>query len=66
MTREEFAPTNVHRSRPSDWPYLGAVLSGYPRVNPFEDDYWPWFWKHYHAVRGPGIEKRVLPPREMK
>jgi len=51
---------------PSDWPYLGGVIPGYPRLNPFDDEYWPWFWKHYYAVREPGIEKRVLPPREME
>ena len=51
---------------PGDWPYLGAVVPGYPRLEPFGEDYWPWFWKHYYSVREPGIEKRVLPPREME
>ena len=51
---------------PADWPYLGAIIPGYPRVQPLDPDYWPWFWKHYYAVREPGIEKRVLPPREME
>jgi REP element-mobilizing transposase RayT len=51
---------------PPDWPYLGAVVPGYPRLNPFDDDYWPWFWKHYYTVREPDIEKRILPPREME
>jgi REP element-mobilizing transposase RayT len=51
---------------PEAWPYLGAVIPGCPRVNPFDAGYWPWFWKHYSAVREPGVEKRVLPPREME
>ena len=51
---------------PRDWPYLGAVVPGYAQSNPFDDDYWPWFWKCYYAEREPGIEKRVLPPREME
>ena len=51
---------------PGDWPYLGAVVPGYPRLNPFDGDYWPWLWKHYYAVREAAIEKRVLPPREME
>jgi len=51
---------------PGDWPYSGAVLPGYPRANVFDRDYWPWFWKLYYAAREPGIEKRVLPPREME
>jgi len=52
--------------KPADWPYLGAVIPGYPRVNPFDPDYWAWFWRHYYAVREPGIEKRVLPARQME
>ena len=52
--------------KPSEWPYLGAVIPGYPRLNPFDDDYWPWFWKYYFDAREPGIEKRTLPPREME
>ncbi len=51
---------------PGDWPYLGAVIPGYAGLNPFDPDYWPWFWKRYYAAREPGIEKRVLPPREME
>jgi len=51
---------------PAAWPYLGAVIPGYPRVNPFAADYWPWFWKHYFGAREPGIGQRVLPPREME
>ena len=52
--------------KPSDWPYLGAVIPGYPHANPFDHDYWPWFWERYSAMREPGIEKRTLPPREME
>lgn len=52
--------------KPSDWPYLGAAIPGYPRLDVFADDYWLWFWKHYFAMREPGIEKRILPPREME
>jgi len=41
--------------KPGDWPYLGAVIPGYPRANPFDAGYWPWFWPHYFAVREPGL-----------
>jgi REP element-mobilizing transposase RayT len=51
---------------PGDWPYLGAVVAGYPRLNPLDGDFWPWFWKHYWTARESGIERRVLPPREME
>ena len=49
-----------------EWPYAGAVIPGYPDVNPSEADYWPWFWKHYLAVREEGINQRALPPRQME
>src|ERR1035441_5532352 len=51
---------------PEDWPYLGAVVPGYPQLNPFDGDYWPGFWKHYYAAREAGVEKLMLPPREME
>jgi REP element-mobilizing transposase RayT len=53
-------------TRPDSWRYLGAVVPGYPRLNVFEGGFWLWFWKHYFASREPGIEKRVLPPRQME
>ena len=53
-------------ARPDAWPYSGAVVAGYPDVNPHESDFWPWFWKTYFAAREPGLEKRILPPREME
>lgn len=52
--------------RPADWPYSGAVVPGYPRADPFDTDYWRWFWERYAQMREPGIEQRVLPPREME
>jgi putative transposase len=53
-------------SRPEEWAFAGAVVPGYPRAVPFESDYWPWFWKLYFGSREKGIEKRILPPREME
>ena len=51
---------------PEAWPFHGAVILGYPRANPFDAAYWPWFWQHYFTVRESGIEKRLLLPREME
>jgi putative transposase len=48
-----------------DWPYSGALIPGYPKVNPFELGYWEWMWKRYAHLLEPGIQNRVLPPREM-
>jgi putative transposase len=33
------------------WPYGGAIVPGYPTLHPLEDDFWPLFWKLYHATR---------------
>ena len=53
-------------ARAEDWAYGGAVIPGYPKANPHEVEYWPWFWKQHALLREPGLEKRVLPPREME
>ena len=38
---------------PRDWPYLGAILPGYPFLHPLAEDFWPLFWKLYQAQRDP-------------
>ena len=53
-------------SKPSDWPYNGVLIPGYPHLDPFDPGHWPRFWRHYFAVREPGVETRLLPPREMQ
>jgi putative transposase len=35
------------------WPFLGAVVPGYPTLHPLQGDFWPIFWKLYHGVREP-------------
>ena len=30
-----------------NWPYLGAMISGYPKLEPQADDYWERFWAIY-------------------
>jgi REP element-mobilizing transposase RayT len=61
---------NAHRAGlvkdPADWPYVGALIPGYPRIKPFEAEYWPWFWSRYTKAREPGLQNRVLPPRTME
>ncbi|MCP5522663.1 MAG: hypothetical protein H7A46_14065 [Verrucomicrobiales bacterium] len=51
---------------PNDWPFLGAIVLGYPRADPLEAAFWPRFWKWYAEMREPGLEKRKLPPRCME
>jgi hypothetical protein len=46
---------NPHRkglvSHPRQWPYLGAMVPGYPFLHPLDDDFWPHFWKLYIGQR---------------
>ena len=40
--------------REIDWPYLGAVVPGYPALHPLADGYWELFWKlHGEKVNSP-------------
>jgi REP element-mobilizing transposase RayT len=43
----------------TDWPYLGAIVPGYPSLYPFEEGYWELFWKLYYERR----EAASPPPR---
>ena len=40
-------------AHPRDWPYLGAIVPGYPFMHPLSEDFWPLFWKLYQAHRDP-------------
>jgi putative transposase len=46
-----------------DWHYSGAVIPGYPKMNPLDPEFWPKFWKLYCQTRDPDCLKRTLPPR---
>jgi REP element-mobilizing transposase RayT len=45
---------------PERWPFCGAVIPGYPRLHPLEEDFWPKFWKFYMAARLPDAGGRKL------
>ncbi len=40
-------------SHPREWPYLGAIVPGYPFLHPLADDFWLMFWKLYAGHREP-------------
>jgi putative transposase len=40
-------------SHPSEWPYLGAVVPGYPTLHPLAEDFWEKFWKIYEKAKSP-------------
>ncbi len=48
---------------PKEWSYLGAIVPGYPKLNPLDDDFWPLFWKLYSGTRQANAGNRILPPR---
>jgi len=39
--------------RPEEWPYAGAVVPGYPALNPWSEKFWPLFWKLYASACAP-------------
>ena len=45
------------------WAYSGAVVPGYPTINPYEEESWPLFWKLYFAMRQPDAGEIKRPPR---
>jgi hypothetical protein len=38
---------------PREWPWLGAVVPGYPFLHPLGEDFWELFWKIYTEKREP-------------
>jgi hypothetical protein len=48
------------------WPFCGAVIPGYPRLHPLDEDFWPKFWKIFGQARQPEAGDRKLPPRNQQ
>ena len=44
------------------WPFSGCVMPGYPRMNPFEEAFWPRFWRIYEKLRQPDAGNLNRPP----
>lgn len=40
-------------TRAKDWQFTNCVIPGYPDLNPFEEDYWPKFWRIYSRLKEP-------------
>jgi len=58
--REE---SSLVTSAPTDWPYCGAIVPGYPTLHPWQEDFWPKFWKLYQQQRQPEADGRKMPFR---
>ena len=40
-----------------EWPYLGAMILGYPDLDPRQNEFWPDFWKIHNRL----VESKVEP-----
>ena len=49
---------------PLQWRFSGAIVPGYPMLDPRDDDFWKTFWKLYASQCDPKA-KRALPPRRL-
>jgi len=50
----------VERER--DWPFLGAVVPGYPTLHPLAEGFWELFWKLYTKEREAESPPPSVPP----
>ncbi len=48
--------------KPERWPFTGYLVPGYPKLNPFEEDYWSKFWKIFAKLRQPDAGNIKRPP----
>ena len=48
-------------TKPEIWPYTGCLVPVYPKLNVFEDDYWPKLWKLYGQLREPDAGNLIRP-----
>jgi len=47
---------------PSEWPFNGAILPGYPTLHPLQEDFWRKFWKLYVEGEASRRAERPSPP----
>ena len=52
--------------RPQAWAFSGAIVPGYPTLQPLEENFWPMFWKIVQATRQPEAGERKLPLRSSR
>lgn len=49
-------------SQPDEWRYSGAIIPGYPILNPLQDGFWPKFWKLHSKAKHPDAGNISRPP----
>jgi putative transposase len=45
------------------WPFSGAIVPGYPKLHPLDEDFWLKFWKLFEKTRQMDAGERKLPSR---
>jgi len=48
--------------KPEDWKFNGAIVPGYPTLNPLAADFWEIFWKLYTTALHPDARNIKRPP----
>jgi putative transposase len=57
-------PVRAELMKESDvWPHGGAVVPGYPRFHPLDEDFWPRFWSIFERTRSADAGEHKRPPR---
>lgn len=46
----------------TEWPFIDAVVPGYPELHPLQSDFWRLFWKLYGQARHPDAGNVRRPP----
>jgi hypothetical protein len=49
-------------AKSEEWPFTSCIVPGYPKLNPFEKDYWSKFWKIFTKLRQPDAGNIKRPP----
>ena len=47
---------------PSEWPFHGTIVPGYPTLHPLQEDLWRKFWKLYAQARHPDAGNTLRRP----
>ena len=45
-----------------NWPFMGSVIPGYPKLDPLNEDYWSKFWRIFDKLRQPEAGQITRPP----
>jgi len=50
-------------TKPEEWTFSGAIISGYPKMHPLQDGFWEKFWRIYAKGKSADAGHISRPPR---